>query len=83
MRGASLQDVKEVLGHADLRTTLRNAHLSPAHLRGAVERLEGLGQGTPAPSPEPAAESPPVGTRMDTWGRMRGVIHAQVLEKAA
>ena len=40
--GASLKDVQEILGHADLRMTNRYAHLSPAHLRGAVERLEGL-----------------------------------------
>jgi site-specific recombinase XerD len=33
MRGASLTDVKEILGHADMKTTLRYAHLSPAHLR--------------------------------------------------
>jgi hypothetical protein len=45
MRGASLKDVQEILGHADLRMTNQCAHLSPAHLRGAVERLEGL---TPA-----------------------------------
>ncbi len=42
MRGASLKDVQEILGHADLRMTSRYAHLSPAHLRGAVERLEAL-----------------------------------------
>jgi integrase len=34
--------VQEVLGHKDFKMTLRYAHLSPAHLRGAVERLEGL-----------------------------------------
>jgi integrase len=42
MRGAMLQEVKEVLGHADIKTTLRYAHLAPAHLRSAVARLEGL-----------------------------------------
>jgi integrase len=42
MRGASLKDVQEILGHSDLKMTQRYAHLSPAHLRAAVERLEGL-----------------------------------------
>jgi integrase len=42
MNGATLIEIKEILGHADIKTTLRSAHLSPGHLRGAVARLEGL-----------------------------------------
>ena len=42
MKGATLKDVQEVLGHADYKMTQRNAHLSPAHLLAAVERLDGL-----------------------------------------
>jgi hypothetical protein len=34
-----------VLGHRDFKMTLRYSHLSPAHLRAAVDRLDGL---TPA-----------------------------------
>jgi integrase len=42
MRGATLKDVQEVLGHKDFKMTMRYAHLSPAHLRAAVDRLDGL-----------------------------------------
>ncbi|MGH7367497.1 MAG: integrase [Candidatus Rokuibacteriota bacterium] len=42
MRGASLANVRAVLGHADVKMTMRYAHLSPEHLRSAVARLDGL-----------------------------------------
>jgi integrase len=45
MRGATLKEVQEILGHRTFAMTLPYAHLSPAHLRGAVDRLDGL---TPA-----------------------------------
>src|SRR5512132_1411583 len=42
MRGASRPDARAVLGHADVKMTMRYAHLSPEHLRSAVARLDGL-----------------------------------------
>jgi integrase len=43
MRGASLVEVRQILGHATLAMTMRYAHLSPAHLRAAAARRDGLG----------------------------------------
>ena len=42
MRGRPLKEIQEVLGHKSFSMTLRYAHLSPMHLRTAVESLEGL-----------------------------------------
>ena len=47
MRGRSLKEVQEVLGHADIKMTMRYLHLSPSHLRAAVDALDGL---TPTPN---------------------------------
>jgi integrase len=39
-RGATLQEVKDLLGHSSLAMVMRYAHLSPEHLRTAVARLD-------------------------------------------
>ena len=42
MRGITLKELQELLGHSTLAMTMRYAHLAPEHLRTAVARLEGL-----------------------------------------
>jgi integrase len=39
MAGVDLNTVRELLGHADIKMTLRYAHLAPEHKAAAVERL--------------------------------------------
>jgi integrase len=34
-----LRTIQELMGHADIRMTIRCAHLSPAHLRDAIELI--------------------------------------------
>jgi integrase len=41
-RGASLHEVKDLLGHHSLAMVLRYAHLAPENLRSAVSRLDGV-----------------------------------------
>jgi integrase len=45
MRGGSLQALSEILGHADLKMTLRYAHLSPGHLRAEMLKTANDPQG--------------------------------------
>ncbi len=40
--GATLPELKDLLGHNSLAMVMRYAHLSPEHLRSAVSRLEGM-----------------------------------------
>ncbi len=48
MAGVPLPTVKEVLGHRDIQTTLRYAHLAPSHIQAAMEKgsLSNIGIGT-------------------------------------
>lgn len=54
MRGGSLQALKEILGHRDVKMTMRYAHLSPGYLRTEIEKTAGA----PQPAPKPADFSP-------------------------
>ena len=40
MAGVDIRTVQELLGHADITMTMRYAHLSPDHKRGAMEAME-------------------------------------------
>jgi integrase len=42
MKGADLDDIRRLLGHSDLRMTIRYAHLLPEHLEAAASRLNGV-----------------------------------------
>jgi site-specific recombinase XerD len=39
MKGVDLNTVRELLGHTDMKMTLRYAHLAPQVKRAAVEKL--------------------------------------------
>jgi hypothetical protein len=42
MRGASLKDLQELLGHKSMSMVLRYAHLTQEHKKKAVDLLRGL-----------------------------------------
>ena len=43
MKGVSLIAIQQLLGHADIKMTMRYAHLAPATLRSAVGVLSSRG----------------------------------------
>jgi integrase len=68
MRGASIKEVQELLGHSDIKVTLRYAHLSPNVKRQAVALLDARqphgtrtahGCDHDADTPKAAAHKPP------------------------
>jgi site-specific recombinase XerD len=46
IQGVSLNTIREVLGHSNMRTTLRYAHLSPANLTSAFDQLRDMKNGS-------------------------------------
>lgn len=48
--GTPLRTIAELLGHSSVTMTFRYAHLSPAHLQEAVERIESVEKSGQAPS---------------------------------
>jgi hypothetical protein len=67
MRGVTLKELQELLGHASLAMTMRYAHLAPEHLRTAVNRLEDLASSEPASASAHASTQEPV----ETMGALR------------
>lgn len=43
MRNAPVKSIQELMGHADIRQTMRYMHLAPAANRSSVELLNGTG----------------------------------------
>lgn len=42
MQGVDLRTVQQIMGHKDIKMTMRYSHLSPEHVQGAVEKLDRL-----------------------------------------
>jgi integrase len=64
-RGATLQEVTDLLGHKTLAMTLRYAHLAPERLRAAGATLDGILLASPQDA-APIADGRKVGAREST-----------------
>ena len=42
MKGVDLRTVQQLLGHKDIKMTMRYSHLSSEHLQESIERLDNL-----------------------------------------
>lgn len=48
MRGGQFESLRQILGHRDIKMTLRYAHLSPGYLRAEMNKTA-VGAGNSAP----------------------------------
>ena len=65
MRGGSLQALQTILGHAEIKMTLRYAHLAPDHLRTEMSRTER------STHPSPIARKPQRKSLSPNWSCFR------------
>ena len=86
MKGRPILEIKELLGHKDLRMTLRYAHLSPARLEEAVEDIEAVENSIRGPQGDPAAKVGEAGTSakssQERWWPQRESNPCSGLERA-
>jgi site-specific recombinase XerD len=54
MRGVDLRTVQELMGHADIQTTMRYAHFAPSHAIRCVTEAQRKEQQELAAATEPA-----------------------------
>ncbi len=79
MAGVDIRTVQELMGHSTITMTMRYAHLSPAHLRAAVNKAS-LGPMTPGI---------PIETGTKTWTNenqaagSEKAVEAEALEETA
>ncbi len=52
--GCPLAEVREILGHATMQTTLGYAHLKPEHLRASISALDRVSDCHESGNPPPA-----------------------------